>query len=361
MIGGRPELVAGGSVRGEVPPEGDRRARDGDVGGLQRDLPQGTPHPGRLARVRDDAERTAFLPADQTGPVQRVLQARGAVVIEGGGELRGSDVERDRPQRRVGVRRDGPLGVAQIAGAGHRHLAVAPRLAPQPGHGGQPVLPFGKERAELATRAERPAGALDEHLEALARQRRREQERRASPAVRRADQHHRERPVMPGGPVVIAQQGNAVRHRHRDVAPDHVGRRGCGKAKRAVDRLAGDPGQRVHSLPLPSASRLPRPNRLPARTGPICVSTSRTHRLQTGCTRPVCAQGATVDGRLPGTGGPSLGDRQAVPVLAKSSRSLRSGKRPVVSSGRRTVLTPYPRSTGTAGSPQAAQAAGGPA
>ena len=117
----------------------------------------------------------------------------------------------------------------RVAGAGHRHPAVAPRLAAHPGHGGQPVLPFGQERAELAAGAERPARALDEHLEALARQRRREQERRASPAVRRADQHHRERPVMPGGPVVIAEQGNAVGHGHRHIAPHHVGRCGGGR------------------------------------------------------------------------------------------------------------------------------------
>jgi len=40
-----------------------------------------------------------------------------------------------------------------------------------------------------------------------------------------------------------------------------------------------------------------------------------------------------------------------VPVLAVSSRHPRSWEATVTSSGRRTVLTPYPRSTGTAGSP----------
>jgi hypothetical protein len=199
VIRARPEPVGRGGVPGEVPPESDRRARDVDVSGLQRDLPQSALHPGHLAGVRDDAEWSALLPADLAGPVQRILQGRGAVLVEGLAEPRGGDVERDRYQRRVGVRRDGPLGVAQIAGTGHRHLAVAPRLAPDPGHGGQPVLPFGQEGAELAARAERPAGALDEHLEAPARQRRREKDRRASPAVRRADQHHRQRPVMPAG------------------------------------------------------------------------------------------------------------------------------------------------------------------
>ena len=46
MIGARPELVGRGGVFGEVPPERDRRARDLDVGGLQRNLPQGPFHPG---------------------------------------------------------------------------------------------------------------------------------------------------------------------------------------------------------------------------------------------------------------------------------------------------------------------------
>ena len=46
---------------------------------------------------------------------------------------------------------------------------------------------------------------------------------------------------MPGGPVMIAEQDNAVRHGHRHIAPHHVGR-GGGHAERAqvVEHAVGD-------------------------------------------------------------------------------------------------------------------------
>jgi hypothetical protein len=161
MIRASPELVGRCGMLDEVPPERDRCARNVDVGGLQRNPPQGPFHPGHLARVRDDARQAApFLRTDESGPGQRVPDIRRAMIVESG-DLRSGDVERHRPQRRIGIWRNGPLSVA----AGHRHLAVTPRLIAQPRHGGQTVIPFGRERAELTARAEGPARALDEHLE----------------------------------------------------------------------------------------------------------------------------------------------------------------------------------------------------
>ena len=93
---------------------------------------------------------------------------------------------------------------------------------------------------------------------------------------------------MPGGPVVIAEQDDAVRHRDRDVAPQHVGHRGGGKAKHAVDRLARDPDSgfiaslrtQRHDCPTEQATGKDRAR---------AVSTWRTHRLQMSCTWPGCA------------------------------------------------------------------------
>ena len=232
---------------GEVPPERDRRAGHVDVGGLQRDLPQRPPHPSHLPWARDGAERPPFLPADQPDPVQHVLQAWRAVLVERGAEVRGGDVHRHRGQRRFGVRRDRPLRVPQVAGPGHRHPPVAPRLVARPRHGGQAILPLAGERPEQPARAERPPGALDEYLEPPPRQRRGVYKPRDSrPPVRRADQHHRKRPVVSGGPVVIAKQHDAIRHRHRDIAPDQVRHRPQRKAEHPVGRQAGDTRQPIH-------------------------------------------------------------------------------------------------------------------
>ena len=97
------------------------------------------------------------------------------------------------------------------------------------------------------TRAERPAVALDEHLEAPPRQRRREHHpRQARPAVRRPDQHHRKRPVIPGGPVQVTEQHHAIWHLHRDIAPQHVPHPGRTKTEHAVHRHVSDTRQRIH-------------------------------------------------------------------------------------------------------------------
>jgi len=54
MIRARPELVGRRGMLDEVPPEGDRRTRNVDIGGLQRNLAQGPFRPGQLPRVRDN-------------------------------------------------------------------------------------------------------------------------------------------------------------------------------------------------------------------------------------------------------------------------------------------------------------------
>ena len=45
---------------------------------------------------------------------------------------------------------------------------------------------------------------------------------------------------------MIAEQGDAVRHRNGDVGPEHVRSRRMGQAHRTVNGRAGEAGQRIH-------------------------------------------------------------------------------------------------------------------
>src|SRR5262249_58400768 len=79
----------------------------------------------------------------------------------GGGDLGG-----DRGKLLPRVRRDRPLGHAEVARAAGAERPRIPRLLPQPGHGGQAVVVLvGPERVERAARAERAPAALDNGLE----------------------------------------------------------------------------------------------------------------------------------------------------------------------------------------------------
>jgi hypothetical protein len=51
---------------------------------------------------------------------------------------------------------------------------------------------------------------------------------------------------MPGRPVMVAEQDDAVGHRNRDIAPPQVTRRYRGKANRTVDCPASDAVKRIH-------------------------------------------------------------------------------------------------------------------
>ena len=220
VVGSGPELIGGLRVTEEVPPEGDRRAGDVHVRGLQRQLAQRPLHPGEQHRIGHEVgQPAALLGADHPGPVQRVAQAGRAVLVERGGDLGGRDVECHRRQRRVYVRRDRPLRVAEVAAARHGDLAVAPRLLPQPRHCRQPVGLLVQERAKLPAGPECAPRALDEDLEAPARQRCREDgPGDAGPAVRRPDEHDRQRAAGGARPVAVPEQHHPVRHRDPDVA-----------------------------------------------------------------------------------------------------------------------------------------------
>ena len=183
--------------------------------------------------------------ADQ---LSAVLHLRHAVVVEGVGPGRG-DVGRDGGQRRIGVRRDRPLGVPEVAAAGHRDPPVAPRLLAQPGHRGQAVVLLGRERPELAAGPERAPGRLEEDLEAAPGERsaRTAAPTEPRPAVRGADAAPPAAVRLARRPVEVAEQ-----QRRRPASARPRPARPCGR-------------------PPTAGGRAPRP-RLVRRGGPECSS-----------------------------------------------------------------------------------------
>ena len=146
MVDAGPEVVAGLAVLDEVAPEGHRRARHGQVGGLERDPPHRPPHQGPLPGAAGQGGQAALLPADQPGPAQRVEQVRRAVLVEGGREGAGGDVERDRAQRRVGVRARRPTG----CGPGSCRRSSPPGRRTRAARAARPPWP-GRPRARAGT------------------------------------------------------------------------------------------------------------------------------------------------------------------------------------------------------------------
>ncbi|HST96099.1 MAG TPA: CocE/NonD family hydrolase [Geodermatophilus sp.] len=218
--------------------------------------PAPLPRPRLEARLRRGLRRlplqaAGLLAADLGRPGQGGVQQGRAVVVERRGDPRGGDVRRDADQRRVGVRGDRPLGVPEVAAAGHRHPPVAPRLRAQPGHGGHAVVVLGGERPEVAAGAERAARGLDEDLETAPGQRGDEDvlERRGA-AVGQPDEHHGQRAGRRGGAVEVAQERHPAGCGHGDVTLDGVGPRPQRQAQRGVREQSAQSGQQPHAATL---------------------------------------------------------------------------------------------------------------
>ncbi len=213
VVDRRPESVPRLRVRTDLaqeplgPPDGR------EVGLADGQRPHRTLHPAGLERIgQQPAERRLLLRARRGGPHQHVVQCQHTARIEGGGEVGRGDAQAHRLQRRIEVRADRPLRVPEVAGARGGQPAVAPGPRAQPGRGRQSVVLLVHEGVELAARAEDAAHVLRHHLEAPPYQHAREQlDVRLVLAVRRTQQHHRQRPGA-ARPVAVGEQHGAVPH-----------------------------------------------------------------------------------------------------------------------------------------------------
>ena len=193
-------------------------------------------------------------PAIISSPAERGLQREGVRVQKVEREGRVGHLGDHRLDLRRQPVRDRPLDVPQVAGADEHDRVAEPGLLDQPRERRQPVLALVAHRLEDAAGAERPPGALQDHLEpALGQRPHRARGDQRAPAVGAAHQGNRNfsPPVAQHPPV--RQQHGPVRHRHRQVPLD--------------DQV---PGQRrvEHELALDQAAHqghaeAPRPGRAP--------------------------------------------------------------------------------------------------
>ena len=104
-----------------------------------------------------------LLVGDELGPGGQVGELEGAVDHAGLREVVRADVQHHRLQLGRRVERQGPLRVAEVAGAERGEPAVEPLLLAQPDDGVLPVVLLVHDGAELTAGAEGAAHALQHH------------------------------------------------------------------------------------------------------------------------------------------------------------------------------------------------------
>ena len=182
--------------------------------------------PAPLGKLVAQRREGPLLARDLAHPAHGRVQRERPARVERGAEVGGGHLGGDRAEVRPRVRRDGPLGHAEVARAAGAEGTGVPRLLSQPGDRREAVVVLvGPERVERAARAEGAAAALDHGLEPpLGEQPAEQQPPRPAPPVGRADQHQRRwRPQWPGpGPrcVAVGEQHRPVRHRDPQVTID---------------------------------------------------------------------------------------------------------------------------------------------
>ncbi len=236
-----PELVAGRVVHQPVLPVPYRAAGGQPVEVAQREVPEQRP-PAPLRQPVPYGPQRPLLAVDLAHPVKGCLQGERPAGVERGTEVGAGDLDGDCLEVRSRVRRDRPLGHAQVTRAAGAERAGVPRLLTQPGRRGQAVVVLvGPERVKRAAGAEGAAATLDHGLETtLGEQPAEQQSPRSAPSIGRPDQHERW-PVLAPRNVAVGQQHNPVWHGTPQVTLDYdIAGRGRRQLERLLHETAGE-------------------------------------------------------------------------------------------------------------------------